>query len=201
MKKVLLILLAVMTAAQMYAQKTLTGTITDGDTQEPIIGASVQVTGTSSGGVSDLDGHFSIVIPEGRKTVTISYVGYKSQTINIVGKSSINIMLQPSASDLDEVVVVGYGTMKRSDLTGSVASIDEKAIKEGVNTSLEQSMQGRIAGVQVMQNSGAPGGGISVQIRGISSLNGSEPLYVIDGIAQSGSSNGNSSALASINPS
>ncbi|MDD6854778.1 MAG: carboxypeptidase-like regulatory domain-containing protein, partial [Prevotella sp.] len=113
MKKVLLILLAVMTAAQMYAQKTLTGTITDGDTQEPIIGASVQVTGTSSGGVSDLDGHFSIVIPEGRKTVTISYVGYKSQTINIVGKSSINIMLQPSASDLDEVVVVGYGTMKR----------------------------------------------------------------------------------------
>ena len=85
MKKVLLILLAVMTAAQMYAQKTLTGTITDGDTQEPIIGASVQVTGTSSGGVSDLDGHFSIVIPEGRKTVTISYVGYKSQTINIVG--------------------------------------------------------------------------------------------------------------------
>lgn len=129
MKKVLLILLAVMTAAQMYAQKTLTGTITDGDTQEPIIGASVQVTGTSSGGVSDLDGHFSIVIPEGRKTVTISYVGYKSQTINIVGKSSINIMLQPSASDLDEVVVVGYGTMKRSDLTGSVASIDEKAIK------------------------------------------------------------------------
>ena len=201
MKKVLLILLAVMTAAQMYAQKTLTGTITDGDTQEPIIGASVQVTGTSSGGVSDLDGHFSTVIPEGRKTVTISYVGYKSQTINIVGKSSINIMLQPSASDLDEVVVVGYGTMKRSDLTGSVASIDEKAIKEGVNTSLEQSMQGRIAGVQVMQNSGAPGGGISVQIRGISSLNGSEPLYVIDGIAQSGSSNGNSSALASINPS
>ena len=201
MKKVLLILLAVMTAAQMYAQKTLTGTITDGDTQEPIIGASVQVTGTSSGGVSDLDGHFSIVIPEGKKTVTISYVGYKSQTINIVGKSSINIMLQPSASDLDEVVVVGYGTMKRSDLTGSVASIDEKAIKEGVNTSLEQSMQGRIAGVQVMQNSGAPGGGISVQIRGISSLNGSEPLYVIDGIAQSGSSSGNSSALASINPS
>lgn len=201
MKKLLFLLTAVLMAAQLHAQKTLTGTVIDGDNGEAIIGATVQVTGTSSGGVTDLDGNFSIVVPNDKKTVTISYVGYKSQTINIEGKSKIDVRLHASASDLDEVVVVGYGTMKRSDLTGSVSSIDEKAIKEGVNTSLEQAMQGRIAGVQVMQNSGAPGGGISVQIRGINSLNGNEPLYVIDGIAQSGSTSGSSSALASINPS
>ncbi len=99
------------------------------------------------------------------------------------------------------MVVVGYGEMNRSDLTGSVASINEEQIKQGVNTSLEQAMQGRIAGVQVMQNSGAPGGGISVQIRGINSLSGNEPLYVVDGIAISGNTSDNTSALSSINPS
>uniref|UniRef100_A0AB33JB42 TonB-dependent receptor n=1 Tax=Prevotella sp. GTC17259 TaxID=3236795 RepID=A0AB33JB42_9BACT len=194
--------MAVVMTCQLYAQKTLTGVVTDGTANgEPIIGASVVVTGTGSGGVTDLDGRFSIQVPAGKKSVTVSYIGYRSQTVNIEGKTRITVALQLDENSLDEVVVVGYGTMKRSDLTGSVASIDEKAIKEGVNTSLEQAMQGRIAGVQVMQNSGAPGGGISVQIRGINSLSGNEPLYVIDGIAMSGSTSSNTSVLASINPS
>ncbi|MCR5076714.1 MAG: TonB-dependent receptor [Prevotella sp.] len=202
MKKLLMLFMAVLATCQLYAQKTLTGTVSDGDANgEPIIGATVQVTGTNSGGVTDLDGNFTIQVPAGKKTVTISYVGYKSQTIDVTGKSRLDVVLRSSASNLDEVVVVGYGTMKRSDLTGSVSSIDEKTIKEGVNTSLEQAMQGRIAGVQVMQNSGAPGGGISVQIRGINSLNGNEPLYVVDGIAMSGNTSSNTSVLSSINPS
>lgn len=193
--------MAVLATCQLYAQKTLTGTVLDGEANgEPIIGATVQVTGTSSGGVTDLDGNFSVQLPAGKNKVTVSYVGYKSQTIDVSGKTHIEVTLRSDASNLDEVVVVGYGTMKRSDLTGSVSSIDEKAIKEGVNTSLEQAMQGRVAGVQVMQNSGAPGGGISVQIRGINSLGGNEPLYVIDGIAMSGNTSSNTSVLASINP-
>ena len=102
---------------------------------------------------------------------------------------------------LDEVVVVGYGTMKRSDLTGSVVSVTGDELKKSVVTSLDQALQGRAAGVQVTQNSGTPGGGISVSIRGINSLNGNEPLYVIDGVAISGNNNGNSSVLSSINPS
>lgn len=202
MKRILVLLLAVVVTCQLYAQRTLTGTVLDGEMKgEPIIGATVQVPGTSSGGVTDIDGHFTIKLPAGKNTINVSYVGYKAQTINVAGKKTIEVTLHSDVSNLNEVVVVGYGTMKRSDLTGSVSSIDEKTIKEGVNTSLEQAMQGRIAGVNVMQNSGAPGGGISVQIRGINSLNGNEPLYVIDGIAQSGSSTGSTSAMASINPS
>ena len=201
MKKLMILFMAVLATCQLYAQKTLTGTVLDGEANgEPIIGATVQVTGTSSGGVTDLDGNFSVQLPAGKNKVTVSYVGYKSQTLDVTGKTRIEVTLRSDASNLDEVVVVGYGTMKRSDLTGSVSSIDEKAIKEGVNTSLEQAMQGRVAGVQVMQNSGAPGGGISVQIRGINSLGGNEPLYVIDGIAMSGNTSSNTSVLASINP-
>jgi TonB-linked SusC/RagA family outer membrane protein len=202
MKKLSFLFMALMMTCQLFAQKTLTGTVTDGDANgEAIIGATIKVTGTSSGGVTDIDGNFSIQVPNGKNSITVSYVGYKTQTINIAGKSRVNVVLHSDATNLNDVVVVGYGTMKRSDLTGAVSSINEKAIKEGVNTSLEQAMQGRIAGVQVTQNSGAPGGGISVQIRGINSLNGNEPLYVIDGIAQSGNTSGSSSVMASINPS
>lgn len=111
------------------------------------------------------------------------------------------MQLREDSEVLDEVVVVGYGTMKRSDLTGSVSSVTEEDMKRSVVTSLDQALQGRAAGVQVTQNSGAPGGGISVSIRGINSLNGNEPLYVIDGVAISGDSDSNSSVLNSINPS
>lgn len=204
MKKLLILFMAFLAVCQLHAQKTVTGSVKDGSANgDPIIGATVQVPGTGSGGVTDFNGNFSIQVPEGKNSIVISYVGYKSQTLNVAGKSHVDVVLANDVTNLNDVVVVGYGTMKRSDLTGAVSSIDEKAIKEGVNTSLEQAMQGRIAGVQVMQNSGAPGGGISVQIRGINSLNGNEPLYVIDGIAQSGSNshNTNSTALAAINPS
>lgn len=202
MKKLAMLFLALIASCQMFAQTTLKGTVIDGSmNDEPLIGASVIVEGTSQGAITDMDGKFSLTVPKGKSRIVVSSVGYKTQTINVAGKSTIQITLYEDSKLMDEVVVVGYGVMKRSDLTGSVSSIDEKAIKQGVNTSVEQAMQGRIAGVQVTQNSGAPGGGISVQIRGINSLNGNEPLYVIDGIAMSGNSGSNTSALASINPS
>lgn len=178
--------------------KKITGTVSD--QMGPVIGATVKVKGTSNATVTDMDGKFSLNVSNGQ-TLEISYIGYVTKTVKVSTASRYDITLTEDSQTLNDVVVVGYGVMKRSDLTGSVASIDEKAIKQGVNTSMEQAMQGRIAGVQVTQNSGTPGGGISVQIRGINSFNGNEPLYVIDGIAMSGSTSDNTSVLASINPS
>lgn len=200
MKKLKFLLLVFLLALETHAQRTLNGIVIGDSDNEPIIGATI-TTAMGTGCITDIDGKFSIELPNGKNSIKVSYIGYKTQTVDVTNKNQIKVILHEEAESLNEVVVVGYGTMKRSDLTGSVASIDEKAIKEGVVTSLEQTMQGRIAGVQVTQNSGAPGGGISVQIRGVSSFNGNEPLYVIDGIAQSGDSNSGTSSLSSINPS
>src|SRR5574344_193015 len=201
MKKIALLWLMLLVSSLTFAQSTIKGNVVD-ESGEPIVGASVLVKDSKGAGtISDLDGNFSISVPAGKNQITVSYVGFVNQTISVAGKSSVKVILKEDKKTLNEVVVVGYGVMKRSDLTGSVSSIDEKAIKQGVNTSVEQAMQGRIAGVQVTQNSGAPGGGISVQIRGINSLSNNEPLYVVDGIAMSGNTSDNTSALASINPS
>ena len=183
------------------AQKvSVSGTVTDANTGEEVIGATVKVKGASAGTITDAMGNYKISVSSG-STLEVSYVGYQTKQVKVTKGGQLDIQIAEDVNMLEQVVVVGYGVMKRSDLTGSVSSIDEKAIKQGVNTSLEQAMQGRIAGVQVTQNSGAPGGGISVQIRGINSLSGNEPLYVIDGIQVSGNTSSNNSVLSSINPS
>ena len=194
-----LIMLLPMTA---FAQMTMTGTVIDGGDGEPITGATVKIKGQGKGTVTDLDGFYSLQVQPG-ETLEFSYVGYATLTAKVPASGHLNVKLSEDTETLNDIVVVGYGVTRRSDLTGAVSSIGEDQIKQGVNTSMEQAMQGRIAGVQVTQNSGAPGGGISVQIRGINSLNGNEPLYVIDGIAQSGSradGSTSSSVLASIDP-
>jgi len=194
--------MAIAASLSLVAQTKVSGTVLDGSMNyEPLIGATVMAKGTTTGTTTDLDGKFSLTLPDGVTQVVVSSVGYQTQTVNATKGKPIKVTMYEDSKVMDEVVVVGYGEMKRSDLTGSVSSIGEKAIKQGVNTSLEQTMQGRIAGVQVTQNSGAPGGGISVQIRGINSLNGNEPLYVVDGIAMSGQTDGNTSVMSSLNPS
>lgn len=187
-------------SVQAFAQMPITvkGTVIDAATGDKLIGVTVQVKGGNAGTITDLNGEYTIEVRRGQE-LEFSYIGYGKQT-QTVRNSILNIELAESTLTLDQVVVVGYGSMKRSDLTGAIASIGAKEIKEGVSTSLEQAMQGRVAGVQITQNSGAPGGGISVSIRGITSLNGNEPLYVIDGIAISGQTNSNSSVLSTINP-
>ena len=186
--------------ANPLQSRTVSGTVVSEADGEPLIGVSVYLKGnTGKGVVTDLNGRYSLTVPAGA-TLVFSYVGFTTQEVKVEG-SVVNVELKEDAELLDEVVVVGYGTMKRSDLTGSVVSVGEDEIKQSVITSLDQVLQGRAAGVQVTQNSGAPGGGISVSIRGINSLNGNEPLYVIDGVAISGNANNNTNALSSINPS
>lgn len=180
--------------------RTLTGVVTSATDDEPLIGASVTVNGTKKSVLTDVNGNFSISVDDGQ-TIKVSYVGFETTEIKINKQDKISVRLKETHQTLNDIVVVGYGTMKRSDITGSVVSVGEEDLKKSVVTSVDQALQGRAAGVQVTQNSGSPGGGISVAIRGVNSLNGNEPLYIIDGVAIEGQTNGNSSALSAINPS
>ena len=201
LKQLLAIVLMFWGTISMYGQsKMISGIVQSESDGEPLVGATVIVKETKAGGTTDLNGRYSVQAGQGQ-TLIVSYIGYRSKEIKVGKNSRIDVQLQEDNEMLDEVVVVGYGTMKRSDLTGSVVSVTGDELKKSVVTSLDQALQGRAAGVQVTQNSGTPGGGISVSIRGINSLNGNEPLYVIDGVAISGNNNGNSSVLSSINPS
>ena len=203
MKKFILFLLLLCSGSIVMGQGTLvTGTIVSGADGEPLPGASVVLKGKTLGTVTNGEGFFSINVPAEGGTLVFSFVGFLTREENVTaGTKGLRIVLSEDTKMIEEVVVVGYGTMKRSDLTGSVSSIGGEAIKKSMSTSLEQAMQGRVSGVQITQNSGAPGGGISVSIRGINSLNGNEPLYVIDGVAISSQpSGGSTSVLSTINP-
>lgn len=186
--------------AEVLQERTVTGVVTSGTDGEALIGVSVQVKERPQvGTITDFEGRYSLQA-RSNETIVFSYIGFKSQEVK-ASKTVVNVELEEDSEILDEVVVVGYGTMKRSDLTGSVVSVGEDEIKQSIVTSLDQALQSKAAGVSVTQNSGTPGGGISVSIRGINSLNGNEPLYVIDGVAISGNNDSNSSVLSSINPS
>ncbi len=180
---------------------TVKGTVKD-NIGEPVIGASVVQKGTSNGIVTDIDGNFTLNVPS-NSIIVVSFIGYKAQEIPITGKKQINVIMKEDTEMLDEVVVVGYGQMKRSDLTGSVVSVNDAAIKKSVPTSIDQVLQGRAAGVQIQANTGTPGGSSSIRIRGINSLNATnQPIFVIDGVVvDSTTDDDTSNPLSSINPS
>ena len=189
----------------VFAQNvTVKGTVAD-TRGEPLIGVTVQVRGTSIGTVTDVDGKFSLPNVSPNATLEISYVGMNPQIIVLNGRTSLEVVMQEDAELLEELVVVGYGQMRRSDLTGAVTSVSSEAVARSISTSIDQVLQGRAAGVQVQQNSGMPGASTSVRIRGVNSLSAStEPIYVIDGVIIEGgatsTNNTNTNALASINP-
>ena len=148
-------------------------------------GATVQLKGSDTvGAITDFDGNFSISIPSDSSNVlVISYIGYVNQEVDVTNQLSINIILQPDAEALEEVVVVGYGTVLKRDLTGAVSSVVVEDEVSRQSATVDQLLQGRAAGVQVTQNSANPNSGVSVRIRGTNSLRGNnEPLYVIDGV-------------------
>lgn len=201
----LVLLLATFTFTVSFAQRKISGTVTD-DKQEPLVGATVAVKGTMIAVRTDAVGKFSLTLPANETTIVISYVGMRNREVNVSNTNSISISLVPTSGTLSDVVVVGYGQTRRANLTTAQTSISSKQIEATVNTTVEQAIQGRAAGVYVTQNSGQPGGGISVNIRGISSLNGTQPLYVIDGVQLQNSdvSYGNASSsnpLSGLNPS
>jgi TonB-dependent starch-binding outer membrane protein SusC len=174
----------------VFAQKTVTGKVTDPKDGSPIVGASVQPKGGTSGTSTGADGSFAISVPNDVTTLVISYVGYGSVEVSIVGKTSVEVELRSDAAlNLNEVVVVGYGTARRRDVTGSVQSVKAKDFNKGVIISPDQAIQGKAAGVMIISNSGQPGGATTVRIRGTSSIrSGQQPLYVIDGVPLSGNS-------------
>jgi TonB-dependent starch-binding outer membrane protein SusC len=184
----------------LFAQeRNLEGTVVDEEGQ-PVPGATVLVKGTSRGTATDIDGTFTInASPE--EILTISYVGYISREVEVGNRTSITIDLQPDMEALSEVVVVGYGTQKRRDVTGSVASVQTENIRDLPVQGLDQAMAGQIAGVRAQQATGTPGGGINVQIRGTGSISaGGQPLYVIDGFPVSHSYSQQTNPLAAIDP-
>lgn len=167
---------------EKLVQNIVSGTITD-DKGQPLPGANVVEKGTTNGVTADFDGNFSIALENESPILIISYIGFSTQEVTIDGQTSLSINLKEDAAGLDEVIVIGYGTQKKSDLTGSVGSLSNEDFNKGVITSADQLFQGKVAGVQVVQNNGEPGGGISINVRGAGSINaGSSPLYVIDGL-------------------
>lgn len=194
----LMCLFPIDTFAQVNAIK---GTVSGSD--GPVIGATVKVKGSSNGVVTDLDGNYTIKAKPG-DVLSFSYLGMSTKEVKVGKQTVINVNMENDDKLLEELVVVGYGKMKRSDLTGSVVSVNSKAIEKSVPTSVDQVLQGRAAGVQIQANTGTPGGSSTIRIRGTNSLNAtSQPIFVIDGVIidSSGSDDGNSNPLASINPS
>ena len=183
--------------------RKVTGHVVD-DTNEPLIGASILVVGTSTGVITDLDGNFSIVVPSGATTLQISYVGYETMTVPIPDNNTVNVNMKSDSQVLSDVVVIGYGTTRKSDLTGSVSNVSSKDFNSGLISSPEQLINGKVSGVQIMSNSGSPTAGSTIRIRGGASLNASnDPLIVLDGVPlETGGISGNDgNFLALINPS
>lgn len=183
--------------------RKVTGHVVD-DTNEPLIGASILVVGTSTGVITDLDGNFSIVVPSGTTTLQISYVGYETMTVPIPSNNTVNVKMKSDSQVLSDVVVIGYGTTRKSDLTGSVSNVSSKDFNSGLISSPEQLINGKVSGVQIMSNSGSPTAGSTIRIRGGASLNASnDPLIVLDGVPlETGGISGNDgNFLALINPS
>jgi TonB-linked SusC/RagA family outer membrane protein len=180
----------VLQATANAQDKTVTGKVTDSKDGTPVVGASVQAKGTRTGTTTRTDGTFSLTFPSGVTTLIISSIGYETKEVSVAGINTIDVSFVPtSGANLNEVVVTGYGTARRRDLTGAVASVKEKDFNKGVYTSPDQLIQGKVSGVQMINNSGAPGGGSTVKIRGNATVTGSgQPLYVVDGVPLDGRS-------------
>ncbi len=197
-RSICLLLFALFFAAGGYAQKiTVKGTVVD-EMNEPVIGANVVEKGTINGIITDLDGHFTLSVDE-KAVIVVSYIGYKPQEVKAT-KDPMRIILREDSEMLEEVVVIGYGSVKKDDATGSVTAIKPDKMNRGLTTNAQDLMAGKIAGVNVVSSGGTPGGGATIRIRGGSSLN-NDPLIVIDGLAMDNDGvKGLSNPLSMVNP-
>ena len=207
--KQLMLILSIMMSSFAYAQSRVSGTVTDQQNQ-PLPGVNVLVKGSTQGTTTDASGKYQVEVLTSDAILTFSFIGFTSQEKAVGNQTVVDVTLQEDIQNLQEVVVVGYGTVKKSDLTGSISSVKADAFKDMPVISVDQALQARAAGVNVTQSSSAPGGGLSVRVRGANSLiSGSEPLYVIDGLPiypdnaayGTGANRQAGNAMASLNPS
>ena len=178
-------ILSLLITSNLYAQELIKGTVSSSEGEELLPGVSVLVKGTTVGSVTDLNGNFSLRANQG-DVLQFSYIGFETQEIEVGSATTLNVKLVPDLEELEEVIVVGYGTVKKTDLTGSVSSIESKDITKIGSTSAVQAVQGKLAGVNISQSSGRAGAGFNIQIRGQNSLSDKAPLYVVDGVVTDG---------------
>jgi len=178
----LLLILAALLSTAVSAQIKISGTVTSSDTGEPLIGASVYIKGTTSGTITDLDGMYELAVPDENVVLVYSYTGFVSSEETLKGRQVINVVLRENVEILEEVVVIGYGTQKKSDLTGAVSTVKDKDIERIPTSSIDQALQGKVAGVFVTPTSGQPGAGAVIRIRGTGTFNDANPIYVVDGM-------------------
>ena len=197
-KVLILCLLVFLPGYQLWAQNQISGTVTASDTRETLPGVNIVIKGTSRGTTTDIDGHYILAILPGDKLMEYSFTGYETFEAEIAGRSRIDVELKTSSKLLDEIVVIGYGTVKKSDLTGAVSSIKSEEIGKITSINPQQALQGKVTGVQVSSNSGAPGAGVTVRVRGIGTFNNSSPIYVVDGMILDDISFLNSSDIVSM---
>ncbi len=195
-----MVLTLLLLSATIFAQeRVITGTVTEGDEGQTIVGGTVLIKGTTSGTITSPDGKYSIPVRGNDDILVFQFIGLVSKEVPVGDKTVINVQLDVETTALDEVVVIGYGTQKKSDLTGSVAVISSEEIIKSNAATLDKALQGKAAGVLVTNTSGVPGGGVSIKIRGIGSISrDSEPLYVIDGVPAGGISTLNPADIASV---
>lgn len=181
-KQYLLLLIGLLLGGSILAQNTVSGIVTDAVDNTPLIGVTVGIKDKADGGITDIDGRYELSVEGNDVKLVFSYVGYETFEIDVNGQSEINVSLQPTISDLEEIVVVGYGTQKKSVVTGAIAKVKAEDLENMPVTRIEQSLQGRTSGVRVTTNSGQPGAGSVVRIRGTTTTGNSDPVYVVDGV-------------------
>lgn len=163
-------------------QKGISGTVSDAKSGETLIGVTILIQGTKIGTISDMEGKFSINVPGANSKLVISYIGYENQVVALAGKTKLDIKMREDIKSIDEVVVVGYGMQKKSDVTGSIAQVKSDQLENTASSQIATALQGKVSGVYIMNNSGKAGAGVDIRIRGITSMNDVSPLWIIDGV-------------------
>lgn len=179
----LVLLMSMLFSNQALAQQTVTGTVIDAETEETMPSVNIRVQGTTNKGtITDVDGNFTIRLDSGQTVLVFSFIGFETQEVNVEGRSDITVRMQPDVGELDELVVIGYGAVRKRDMTGAVGQIKSEEIGKITSLNAEQSLQGKVSGVQISSTSGAPGASAAVRIRGVGTFNNSSPIYVVDGV-------------------
>jgi TonB-linked SusC/RagA family outer membrane protein len=197
--RIFFVLFISLVAFAANAQLTVNGRVMSEEDNEPAIGVTVMVQGTTTGTVTDFDGNYSITVPDRSAVLVFAYTGYTSQELVVGERSRIDVVMAESVSQLNEVVVTGYGAQLRSNISGSVSTVSADEIAERPILRVEQALQGRTAGVQVAQASGSPGSALTVRVRGVGTINNSDPLYIVDGVPVDGLDFLNPNDIESIN--